>query len=133
MIVLSRKQGESILIGDVIELSVVEIRGDKVRIGVIAPRNCSIHRGEVWSALAHAGAPAPPSPEELLGPGKQPASPMLVLSRKKNESIVIHGDITITVVEIRDDKIRLGIQAPKHVPICRREVYDALKRSQEKP
>jgi carbon storage regulator CsrA len=45
----------------------------------------------------------------LLGPDLPAGSPMLVLSRKKNESIVIHGDITITVVERRDDKIRLGI------------------------
>jgi global regulator protein family protein len=41
---------------------------------------------------------------------------MLVLSRKKNESIVINNDITVTVVEIRGDKVRLGIVAPKEVP-----------------
>lgn len=53
---------------------------------------------------------------------------MLVLSRKKNESIMI-GDITIVVVEIRGDKVRLGVEAPKDVPVHRREVYDAIKRS----
>lgn len=52
---------------------------------------------------------------------------MLVLSRKKNESIVIDDSITITVVEIRGDKVRLGIEAPKEVPVHRREVYDAIK------
>src|ERR687883_100628 len=51
---------------------------------------------------------------------------MLVLSRKKNESIVINNDITITVVEIRGDKVRLGIVAPKDVPVHRQEVYDAI-------
>jgi len=51
---------------------------------------------------------------------------MLVLSRKKNESIVINNDITITVVEIRGDKVRLGIVAPKEVPVHRQEVYDAI-------
>ncbi len=56
---------------------------------------------------------------------------MLVLSRKKNESIVINNDITIVVVEIRGDKVRLGIEAPKEVPVHRREVYDAIKRSEE--
>jgi len=56
---------------------------------------------------------------------------MLVLSRKKNESIVINDDITIVVVEIRGDKVRLGIEAPKHVPVHRREVYDAIKRSEQ--
>jgi carbon storage regulator len=54
---------------------------------------------------------------------------MLVLSRKKNESIVINNDITIVVVEIRGDKVRLGVEAPKEVPVHRREVYDAIKRA----
>jgi len=55
---------------------------------------------------------------------------MLVLSRKKNESIVINDDITIVVVEIRGDKVRLGVEAPKEVPVHRREVYDAIKRGE---
>ena len=55
---------------------------------------------------------------------------MLVLSRKKNESIVINNDITIVVVEIRGDKVRLGVEAPKEVPVHRREVYDAIKRNE---
>ncbi len=56
---------------------------------------------------------------------------MLVLSRKKNESIVINDDITIVVVEIRGDKVRLGIDAPKEVPVHRREVFDAIRRSEQ--
>ncbi|MFO0903482.1 MAG: carbon storage regulator CsrA [Pirellulales bacterium] len=55
---------------------------------------------------------------------------MLVLSRKKNESIVINNEITVVVVEIRGDKVRLGIEAPKEVPVHRREVYEAIKRSE---
>lgn len=55
---------------------------------------------------------------------------MLVLSRKKNESIVINNDITIVVVEVRGDKVRLGIEAPKEVSVHRREVYDAIKRTE---
>ena len=51
---------------------------------------------------------------------------MLVLSRKKNESIVINNNITVTVVEIRGDKVRLGIQAPKEIPVHSREIYDAI-------
>ena len=51
---------------------------------------------------------------------------MLVLSRKKNESIVINNDIVMTVVEIRGDKVRLGIVAPKDVPVHREEVYEAI-------
>jgi carbon storage regulator len=52
---------------------------------------------------------------------------MLVLSRKKNESIIINDNITITVIEIRGDKVRLGIEAPKDVTVHRREVYDAIQ------
>ena len=56
---------------------------------------------------------------------------MLVLSRKKNESIVINDNITIVVVEIRGDKVRLGIEAPKEVPVHRNEVYEAIRRNQD--
>lgn len=55
---------------------------------------------------------------------------MLVLSRKKSESIVIGDDVFIVVVEIRGDKVRLGIDAPKSVPVHRREIYDRIKRSE---
>lgn len=51
---------------------------------------------------------------------------MLVLSRKKNEVIKINDDITIVVVEIRGDKVRLGIEAPKDVPVHRGEIFDAI-------
>ena len=53
---------------------------------------------------------------------------MLVLSRKKDESIIINDDIIITIVEIRGDKCRIGIDAPKEVSVHRREVWDAIHR-----
>lgn len=53
---------------------------------------------------------------------------MLVLSRKKDESIVINDDITIVVVAICGDKVRLGIEAPKEIPVHRCEVYEAIRR-----
>ena len=56
---------------------------------------------------------------------------MLVLSRKKNESIVINDNINIVVVEIGGDKVRLGIEAPKEVPVHRREVYEAIMRDRQ--
>ncbi len=56
---------------------------------------------------------------------------MLVLSRKKNESIIINDNIIVMVVEIRGDNVRLGFDAPKDVPIHRQEVYDAIRRSEE--
>ena len=57
---------------------------------------------------------------------------MLVLSRKKNEKIMIGDGIVLTIVEIRGDKVRLGIDAPDEVPVHRQEVYDAINREKEK-
>ena len=52
---------------------------------------------------------------------------MLVLSRKKDEVVRIGADVVVSVVEIRGDKVRLGITAPKDVPVHRGEVYDAIR------
>jgi len=52
---------------------------------------------------------------------------MLVLSRKKNENIVIGDDIRVYIVDIRGDTVRLGISAPGNVPVHRNEVYEAIK------
>lgn len=51
---------------------------------------------------------------------------MLVLSRKKNESIVINDNVVITIVDVRGDKVRIGIQAPRDVSVHRQEVLDAI-------
>lgn len=52
---------------------------------------------------------------------------MLVLSRKTDESIVIDGRITVTVVEIRSGEVRLGIDAPREIDVHRKEVFDAIQ------
>lgn len=56
---------------------------------------------------------------------------MLVLSRKKDEKIIIGDNITLMVIEIRGDKVRLGIEAPKDVTVHREEVYDAIRRESD--
>jgi carbon storage regulator len=53
---------------------------------------------------------------------------MLVLSRQRDESIMIGDDVEITIVDVRGDKVRLGITAPKNIPVHRREIYDAIQR-----
>jgi carbon storage regulator len=56
---------------------------------------------------------------------------MLVLSRQRDESIIIGDNVVVTVVDIRGDKVRLGIQAPQEIPVHRREVYEAIQRENQ--
>ena len=56
---------------------------------------------------------------------------MLVLSRQRDETIIIGDNIEITVVDIRGEKVRLGISAPPHISVHRKEVYEAIKREQQ--
>lgn len=58
---------------------------------------------------------------------------MLVLSRKQDEKIIIGDAITLMVVSIQGDKVRIGIEAPKHVSIHREEVYQAIQRERQTP
>ena len=58
---------------------------------------------------------------------------MLVLSRRRNEKIVIGDDITITVLEVRGDQIQLGIQAPRSIPVHRWEVFRAIQEGAAEP
>lgn len=55
---------------------------------------------------------------------------MLILSRRKDESIMIGEDVELIVVEVRGDRVRLGIAAPRELPVHRREIYDAIKREE---
>jgi carbon storage regulator len=56
---------------------------------------------------------------------------MLVLSRQRDESIIIGDNIVVTVVDVRGDKVRLGIEAPREISVHRREVYDAIQRENQ--
>jgi carbon storage regulator len=55
---------------------------------------------------------------------------MLVLSRQRDESIMIGDDVVVSIVDIRGDKVRLGIKAPAEIPVHRQEVYEAIKKEQ---
>ena len=57
---------------------------------------------------------------------------MLVLSRHRDESIMIGDDIVVTIVDIRGDKVRLGINAPQDIPVHRQEVYEAIQRENQR-
>ena len=56
---------------------------------------------------------------------------MLVVTRKRGEALIIGDDVIITVVEIRGDKVRIGIEAPAEVPVHRREVWEAIRRQDQ--
>lgn len=56
---------------------------------------------------------------------------MLVLSRQRDETIMIGDDVQITIVDIRGDKVRLGITAPAHIAVHRKEVYEAIRREKQ--
>ena len=56
---------------------------------------------------------------------------MLVLSRKKDESIRIGDDVVVTIIEIRGDKVRVAIDAPRDIPVHRQEVYEAIRAESE--
>ncbi|MDX1963983.1 MAG: carbon storage regulator CsrA [Pirellulales bacterium] len=57
---------------------------------------------------------------------------MLVLSRQRDESIIIGDNIVVTIVDIRGDKVRLGINAPSEIPVHRQEVYEAIQRENQR-
>ena len=60
--------------------------------------------------------------------GKKGSFKMLVLSRQRDESIIIGDDIEIVIVDVRGDKVRLGINAPREISVHRKEIYDAIQR-----
>lgn len=132
MLVLSRQRDGQIIIGP-FTLTIVDIRGDKVRIGIDAgPKDgFDVNRQEVEDAITaeRAQKQQPPlTAKPLPVPNVLFEGGLVVFSRKKNESFIINHNITVVVVEIRGDKVRLGVEAPKEVPVHRREVYDAIHR-----
>ena len=145
MLVLSRHRDEEIVIGDEIVITVVDIRGDKTRLRVAAPLEITVHRLEVYQAILRESRTeqleAPTGePSQLVSRGGRQQQPSgrnggtnaghiggLVLNRHRDETIIIGDDIFVTVVDIRGDKVRLGIEAPKDVTVHRREVYEAIQ------
>lgn len=141
MLVLSRRRDEQIIVTRAVILTIVDIRGDKVRVGIQAPSQVPVHRREVHDAIDRENRRSTPgyvpaAPIDLTAlPAidTKSASGMLVLSRKKNESIVINGNVEVVIVEIRGDKVRLGVEAPKEYPVHRLEVFEAINAANAQP
>jgi carbon storage regulator len=92
MVVFSRKQNESIVIDDVTTVTVVEIRGDKVRLGVVAPKEASVHRQEVHDAIHPNGAPG------QAGPGAELARLKAELA-KAQQKLRLYQDTLAAIAE----------------------------------
>src|SRR5262245_17785517 len=104
MLVITRKRGDAVVLGDGIVISVVEVRGDKVRLGIIAPAGVSVHRQEVYDAI-HVTAPPPRSAEEV-------AFVQAVLESPDDEGIrLIYADW----LQERDDPLGEFIRAQCHL------------------
>ncbi|MCJ7843291.1 carbon storage regulator CsrA [Lederbergia sp. NSJ-179] len=67
MLVLTRKKGESIQIGDDIEFTIIQVKGDQVKIGIKAPKNVEIHRKEIWVEIQQENAAASAAVGDLFG------------------------------------------------------------------
>jgi carbon storage regulator len=89
------------------------------RVGSICSTNPSIPHGKDVDRLR-------------IGRGSKKEPTMLVLSRHRDESIMIGDEIVVTIVDIRGDKVRLGIDAPQDIPVHRQEVYEAIQRENHK-
>ena len=109
--VFTRKIDEAFHIGDTIRVLVGDIRGDRGRLVIEAPPSVPVLRAEIRGADI---------PAKQIYARKD--FTRLVLTRSKGEMIYIGDDIRITIVEIRGDRIRLGIEAPRSVAVDREEV-----------
>jgi carbon storage regulator CsrA len=131
-LVLTRHQGESIMIGEEVEVQVVGLKSGTARIKIIAPRTVPVHRREVFDAIqANPTLPedVPALPESASArPGKPQGG--LVLTRSAQQSIMIGDEIEIVVVEARATIVKLKISAPRTVAVHRREVFDAIRNVQ---
>ncbi len=131
MLVLSRLRNESVFIGDRIQVFALDIRYDRVRLGIKAPLSTLVYRDNELLTM-HSKPKGEIARDAFAVMGQlAKGQGMLVCTRKPAESIWIGDDIEISLVEIRINKARLGFEAPRIIPIHRKEVYDAIQRERK--
>jgi len=137
---ISRHRGESIVIGNDVEIRIIDVRGDKVRLSFTAPKHIPVHRREIYDAIIRE---KPKKPPQKSAADKKIIDfqsnflhskilSNLVLSRYRGESIIIGDEVEFIIVDVRGDKVSLGITCPKDIPVHRREIYDDIKRKMSK-
>jgi carbon storage regulator len=121
-------------------MSMVMVNGDRphhtAAVAIPGTRNGSNSEGSPrQNSFRPILQPNLPARDATRGPAtdglKEGSTAMLVLSRQRDESIFIGDNIKITVVDIRGDKVRLGIEAPTEIPVHRQEVYEAIQRENQ--
>ena len=135
MLVLSRKLNEKILIGGDITIQVVKVSRNRVRIATDAPDGVRITRGASIEQAPTTGTTGSfGAASGNVAVMERPATTStqsdglgLVLSRKEGERILIGDEIALTIVDIRGDKVRIGVEAPRDVTVHRAEVDAAIK------
>ncbi len=121
-LVLTRHVGQSIMIGEEVEVQVVEIRTGSVRLKFLAPRSVAVHRREVFDAIRSRPRVAPAEAPKEGRPGGG-----LVLSRSTFQSVMIGEDVELAITEVRPSLVKIKIRAPRTVPVHRREVFEAIR------
>lgn len=135
-LVLARQLGESIMIGESIEVEVVGLKTQTVRLRIVAPRSVGVYRREVFDSIRLAPRSAGNAVARELrsldqvtsGPDLTPGA--LVLTRRAGQTIMIGDEVAIDVVEARPGTVRLRVIAPRSIQVHRREVFDAIQSSQ---
>ncbi len=145
MLVLTRKRGETIVIGDV-RVTVVNVGNENVRLSITAQTHIKIYRKEVYEAVRRNNQTtedvAAERAEIITGNDVDGKSALhgvrcarLILARRRDETIMIGEDVALTIVgillDIRGNKVRLGITAPREVPVHRLEVFEAIMRAKQ--
>jgi len=134
MLILRRRKDESIMIGDDVEIIAKDIQDDKVGLKIMAPDDVPILMKEIWDAIQRKNGQKKESQDQqgtqepVMGATDR-CAPVLFL--KRDDSIMIGDDVEIIIVGIIRSGVRLGITAPKEIPVHRREVYDAIQREKE--
>jgi carbon storage regulator len=135
-LVLTRHLGESIMIGNDVEVEVVGLKAGSARLKIMAPRTIAVHRREIFDEIQvnplpprFAGSPASDAMASVDRPGK--AKGALVLTRNVHQSIMIGDEVELAVVEVRPTTVKLKIVAPRTVAVHRREVYEAIQGSED--
>jgi carbon storage regulator len=136
-LVLTRHIGQSIMIGNQVEVLITSAKAGVARLKFLAPRHVAIHRREVFEAIRddEPAATATTMPAPVASP--TPVSSLrpkvgggLVLARSHGQSIMIGDEVELTVIEIRPSTVKLRVVAPKTVAVHRREVFDAIQGQQ---